>query len=97
MYIKLAYHIAGVVVLDVDECDAGISGCNHNCTNTMGSYMCSCDEGYDLDSNGLTCVGERRVLIFFAPFQKMFNYKLTLPAGNDILFRLLKKPTIFFL
>ena len=50
------YHIT---VLDVDECDAGISGCNHNCTNTVGSYVCSCDEGYELDSNGLTCIGER--------------------------------------
>jgi len=39
-----------------DECaDPDQGGCNHNCTNTIGSYMCSCANGYSLVEDGLTC------------------------------------------
>ena len=42
---------------DVDECTLGINGCNQNCVNTEGSYLCSCFAGYHLMSNQKTCVG----------------------------------------
>ena len=42
---------------DVDECTLGINGCNQNCVNTEGSYLCSCFAGYHLISNQKTCVG----------------------------------------
>ena len=43
---------------DIDECAAGTDGCdeNANCTNTDGSYTCSCLSGYSGD--GVTCVGK---------------------------------------
>ena len=28
------------------------TGCEHNCTDTIGSFNCSCDVGYLLDGNG---------------------------------------------
>ena len=34
----------------------GTSDCSHMCNNTIGSYNCSCDIGYQLDSDGLTCI-----------------------------------------
>ena len=45
-------------ITDIDECAAGIDGCdeNANCTNTDGSYTCSCLSGYSGD--GVTCVGK---------------------------------------
>ena len=42
---------------DIDECTLGINGCNQNCVNTDGSYLCSCFAGYHLMSNQKTCVG----------------------------------------
>ena len=43
--------------LDINECEAGTDGCSENadCTNTDGSYTCSCSSGYSGD--GTSCVG----------------------------------------
>ena len=43
---------------DINECDEGISGCNQTCTNTNGSYICSCFDGYVLDADGHSCNGK---------------------------------------
>ena len=41
---------------DVDECDESLNGgCDHTCTNTNGSYYCTCDENYILDDDGRNC------------------------------------------
>ena len=40
---------------DIDECLNFGEGCQHNCTNTIGSYYCSCADGYYLDDNGHNC------------------------------------------
>ena len=32
--------------------------CDQICTNTPGSYSCSCVSGYQLSSDGKSCVGE---------------------------------------
>lgn len=43
--------------LDTDECGNDLDNCDQNCTNTLGSYVCSCITGYDLDPDGHTCNG----------------------------------------
>ena len=43
---------------DIDECTEGTSGCDHNCTNTDGSYYCTCLDGYELESDNHTCTGD---------------------------------------
>ena len=43
---------------DINECDEGISGCDQTCTNTNGSYTCSCSDGYVLDADGHNCNGK---------------------------------------
>ena len=43
---------------DRDECALGMSGCNQICTNTNGSYVCSCYLGYQISPSNPTCVGE---------------------------------------
>ena len=39
---------------DEDECSKGIARCDTHCTNTPGSYTCSCDQGYRL-VNSYSC------------------------------------------
>ena len=40
---------------DVDECATANGGCAQSCTNTSGSYACTCDAGYALASDGHAC------------------------------------------
>ena len=35
-----------------------MDGCDHNCTNTVGSYYCTCMDGYVLEADNHTCEGE---------------------------------------
>ena len=43
---------------DIDECTEGTDGCNHHCTNTVGSYLCYCDVGFELHDNQKSCEGK---------------------------------------
>ncbi|XP_019624444.1 PREDICTED: complement component C1q receptor-like [Branchiostoma belcheri] len=40
---------------DVDECATGNGGCAQNCTNTVGSFSCSCYTGYKFNNDGVSC------------------------------------------
>ena len=44
---------------DIDECKNNSGGCDHMCNNVIGSYSCECSKGYQLDRDGLTCLGEK--------------------------------------
>ncbi len=43
-------------VIDVDECLTSNGGCDHSCTNIIGSYNCTCTDGYSL-KNQHNCEG----------------------------------------
>ena len=47
----------GCFVVDIDEC-MEYNDCHQNCTNTEGSYKCSCDLGFVLTDNNRTCEGD---------------------------------------
>ena len=51
------------VFQDVDECTNNNGGCEHLCSNTIGSFLCDCGAGYQLDGNGLNCNG--KLCMFF--------------------------------
>lgn len=43
---------------DINECArADQLRCQQICFNTIGSYNCSCEDGYLLQEDGLTCEG----------------------------------------
>ena len=41
---------------DIDECELE-QNCTHNCHNTYGSYECTCNDGFELLSDGYKCQG----------------------------------------
>jgi EGF domain len=56
--VKLAYDsILGVFCSDINECLTNDGGCSQQafCTNTIGSFVCSCFNGFA--GNGFTCNG----------------------------------------
>ena len=43
------YHL--IFIADIDECAGGIDACdtdNGICQNTIGSYACKCNEGFNM-------------------------------------------------
>ena len=52
-------------IADIDECLQGTARCNQGCTNTEGSYICTCNSGYQLHHNDLSlCVGMLYSLLY---------------------------------
>ena len=51
------------VVTDIDECLKEIHGCDVNavCNNTLGSYKCTCKDGYK--GNGTNCTGQSQAKV----------------------------------
>ena len=49
--------VHSVVCTDIDECQT--SPCEYNCTNTIGSFECSCPAGFEVASDGLACDGKK--------------------------------------
>ena len=58
MPVLIAIDECATIVTDVDECATGISNCaaNATCTNTFGSFTCTCNLGYYGD--GTICTGK---------------------------------------
>lgn len=46
---------AAIFSTDIDECAVNNGGCKHVCRNTIGSYVCSCHNGYQLHDNKHDC------------------------------------------
>jgi len=44
-----------ISISDVDECELGVSHCAQSCRNLRGSYMCTCEPGYQLGIDGKSC------------------------------------------
>lgn len=46
---------AAAILRERDECALGEHSCEHSCENTLGSYRCTCESGFDLHSNRHAC------------------------------------------
>lgn len=51
--------VVDIFSLEVDECSRPDKGqCVQRCINTLGSYRCACDPGYELAKDRRNCEGE---------------------------------------
>ncbi|KAK3102630.1 hypothetical protein FSP39_012769 [Pinctada imbricata] len=48
---------------DEDECTSGTAQCDHGCINTIGSFKCTCREGYELSVDQKTCEAINRCAV----------------------------------
>jgi len=48
-------HTQCTVHADVDECSVNNGGCQYECENAVGSFVCRCPRGYQLDDDGRHC------------------------------------------
>ncbi|CAF0886571.1 unnamed protein product [Adineta steineri] len=56
---------------DIDECEEDPYTCHQHCLNTNGSFICGCDDGFILQTDGRSCkiINETgiRLLVAFGP------------------------------
>ena len=63
IYVKYKYcNTYRLFLADINECDAGNGGCNQTCNNEMGTFSCSCKDGFLLGDDAFTCNGRRLYL-----------------------------------
>ena len=56
IYYVYRYNIINIMFLtDVDECS--LNYCDQTCRNTIGSFVCECDIGFQFGSDLMTCSG----------------------------------------
>ena len=46
------------MVADIDECMTNNGGCEYNCSDTIGSFQCSCPVGFELGLDLRACLGK---------------------------------------
>ena len=57
MHIQKITHVMYIVFLtDINECENS-GTCDHRCINTIGSFVCDCYPGYQLNDDLMTCSG----------------------------------------
>ncbi|XP_031835041.1 tolloid-like protein 1 tolkin [Nomia melanderi] len=85
---------AAVFFTDMDECANNNGGCQHECRNTIGSYQCSCHNGFTLHENGHDCKEGGCKYEIVAPMGTITspNYPDHYPSLKDCVWHFVTKP-----
>ena len=57
-YLLITLLLCIITTSDINECSTNNGGCAHTCTNSVGSYACSCNIGFALDADNHGCIGK---------------------------------------
>ncbi|KAL1517012.1 hypothetical protein ABEB36_000833 [Hypothenemus hampei] len=81
---------AAVYYMDLDECAIRNGGCEHDCTNNLGGFQCSCRTGFSLHENKKNCIEGDCVHDIFTTFispqvgtMSSPNYPKYYPGSKD--------------
>ncbi len=55
--IVMSFSMLYLYISDINECNTLNGGCDGTCHNSLGSFSCTCGNGYTLGSDGKTCNG----------------------------------------
>ncbi|XP_068152674.1 protein tolkin [Drosophila tropicalis] len=85
---------AAVFFTDIDECAMNNGGCQHECRNTIGSYICLCHNGYSLHENGHDCKEGECKYEISAAFGTIYspNYPDSYPPNADCVWHFITTP-----
>lgn len=85
---------AAVYFTDIDECAVNNGGCQQECKNTVGSYVCSCRNGYTLHDNGHDCKESGCKHEIFTPHGQILspNYPDYYPPKKDCIWHFTTTP-----
>ena len=61
--VSISLETATLQLVDNNECNTDNGGCEHTCTNTPGSYECSCNTGYTLDLDDRGCSRKKELVL----------------------------------
>ena len=64
------------LISDIDECRTGEHNCQQSCNNLPGTYNCSCNTGFILNSDSRTCRGRNLVLLIHFDFILLVTVKI---------------------
>lgn len=55
---KIIYYVLNdrIPADNVNECETNNGGCEQICTDTPSSFQCSCNAGFTLSGDGMTCM-----------------------------------------
>ncbi len=59
--------------IDINECGINAGPCEQVCSNNVGSFECSCWNGYRLESNGLNCSGKKIITMWGCRISRTLN------------------------
>ena len=71
--------ITDIKLLDINECDLNIDGCDQICVNTVGSFLCNCTDGFIVNEDGFSCDGKKRHEYWYF----IFHCSLFLPDVDE--------------
>lgn len=78
----------------MDECTINNGGCQHECTNTIGSFICTCHNGFTLHENQRDCKEGGCKYEITNPFGEILspNYPDYYPSRKDCVWHFVTTP-----